>query len=344
MKRCLLILFISSFAIQLFANVAQPGVRNAGGMGDFTLLFPDDSLGYKKIQMQKERISIQLYRGFAVVKGEYWMLNTTDEMISIRAGYPLNASYNTRKNSSDLTQVQFDKLYQIKVLIDGQLTEIRQSPIESNQPNLDSYSNADEDNWYVWTTEFKPGDLTKIEVYFIVNTNDANVSLGYSKEYYNAFMYVLETGASWKPPIGEGTVMIQLMDGLKQQDIEGASPDSIFGFDVANQTLLYQFTDLEPTFENNIVITYSEKIEDFDFAGIVEKSESYFSEVNKLSSQAINQASFEEVKFDSPFEISEINGVSVIFSLIVFGIPTLLILGIIFIIYKVVKRNRKQNS
>ena len=55
MKRCPLVLILFFSTALLFANVAQPGVRNAGGMGDFTLLFPDDSLGYGRGQYSTRR-------------------------------------------------------------------------------------------------------------------------------------------------------------------------------------------------------------------------------------------------------------------------------------------------
>ena len=59
----------------LLCNASQPGIWNAGGSGSFKLLFEEDSLAYKQIQMQSEAIYMQLYKGFAVVKGEYNFYN-----------------------------------------------------------------------------------------------------------------------------------------------------------------------------------------------------------------------------------------------------------------------------
>ena len=338
--RCILTGFFLLLLTFSFSNTAQPGIWGAGG-GGFTLLFPEDSIGYKKIQMQRERVSIQLYKGFAVVKGEYWMRNTTDDSIIIRAGYPLNATWDSYKNASDLTEIYFDQLYQLRVKIDGQNAEIIQSPMEAEQPNVSSFNDPGENNWYVWSMEFKPADITKIEVYFLVNTNDAKVSLGYSKESYNGFVYILESGATWKPPIGEGTIMIQLKDGLGKNDVHGISPDSAFHYDENSQILLYQFQNLEPTNEDNIALTYSERIADFPFEQIVNKADDYFAEIEQLSQISLEQGNYIPVDFGSPFDISSVNAVSVFFFVVVFVIPLLLVLGVGFVIYQVVKRRRR---
>lgn len=75
----LLILLFSPFF--LLANIAQPGIYNAGGNGVFSPVFPQDSAAFQKIQMVREEVYVQVYPGFAVVKGCYWMYNTTDETI-----------------------------------------------------------------------------------------------------------------------------------------------------------------------------------------------------------------------------------------------------------------------
>ena len=92
-KKILLSLIIFVFSNKLIANVAQPGIWNAGGMGNFSLLFPDDSISYKKIQMVDEKVFIQLYKGYAVVKGVYKMYNDTYDTVRIRTVYPLNTNF-----------------------------------------------------------------------------------------------------------------------------------------------------------------------------------------------------------------------------------------------------------
>lgn len=97
---------------KVFANAAQPGVWNAGGTV-FTMLYPQDSLTFKKVQMQEERIYIQLYKGYAVVKGEYIFKNTTSEKLNFKMGYPVNGIY--YGGEVDLNEVTLDSLSRFKI-------------------------------------------------------------------------------------------------------------------------------------------------------------------------------------------------------------------------------------
>src|SRR5205085_12004918 len=92
----------------------------------------------------------------------------------------------------------------------------------------DGRDRSETDNWYTWENSFPPQDSTHITVYFIVNTNNTTVREGYNTDERNGFIYILETGATWKQPIREGEIKIQLMNDLELEDIEGISPDSIF--------------------------------------------------------------------------------------------------------------------
>ena len=49
------ILIILLFNTETKANVAQPGLWNAGGMGNFSLLYPEDSISYKKFRWWMKR-------------------------------------------------------------------------------------------------------------------------------------------------------------------------------------------------------------------------------------------------------------------------------------------------
>ena len=223
MKKNILLIAVSLITISsLYGNIAQPGIRNAGGSAGISLLFPEDSTGLKKVQMQKEKIDIQLYRGYAVVRGEYWMYNSSNDSVSIKTGYPLNANYNTYKSPSHLTEVSFGEIYGLKVLINDQATVIEQKAVASDIPAIFSYErDGEQAQWYIWDSHFPAQSVTRVIVYFLVNTNESNVLRGYDKEHYNSFIYVLETAASWKLPIKEGQINIQLMDGMDLEKIKG---------------------------------------------------------------------------------------------------------------------------
>jgi hypothetical protein len=116
-------LFIFLFCIlplKAFSNAAQPGFWNAGGTGTFSLLYPQDLEQFQKIQMVKEKVSIQLYKGYAVVKGEYWMYNDTKDSIRINVGYPLNSSYISTSHRYIRKEIKFDFLYALFIATTSQ--------------------------------------------------------------------------------------------------------------------------------------------------------------------------------------------------------------------------------
>src|SRR5690606_7174654 len=174
---------------KVFANASQPGVWNAGGTV-YTMLYPEDSLTFKKVQMQQERIYIQLYKGYAVVKGEYIFKNTTSEKLNFKMGYPVNGIYSG--GSVDLNQVQIDKLNQFKIKANESWLPLVE---QQNGEYGKIYSFGD--NWKVWQMEFLPDETKTVQVYFIVNTNNGTVSKGYNRERKNAFIYLLESGSVW---------------------------------------------------------------------------------------------------------------------------------------------------
>ncbi|MFK7771188.1 MAG: hypothetical protein AB8F94_03575 [Saprospiraceae bacterium] len=286
----LLLFFLQNFS---FGNIAQPGMWQAGGMGNFSLLYAQDSSAFQKIQMVNERVSILLYPGFAVVKGEYWMHNDTDSTLTIKTGYPINSSSESRGRT--LMQVQFEELYGLKVLVNN-----IETPLLTEQKD---------ENWYIWNNTFPQKTTTKIVVYFLMDTNQAQVLQGYTKDYSNGFVYLLETGAIWKQPIIKGEIRIQTKDDLKIKNIRGTFPQGFFNTNSSEQILQGQFTNLSPTAQNNIVISYGKKLENFDFKKTLESQAKYFLAVDELSQLNLGGLKFTFHHFDDPFEIPVFDGI-----------------------------------
>lgn len=336
----LLTLFLLLTAASIVANVAQPGIWNAGGMGNFSLLFPDDSLAYKKIQMTDEKVSIQLYKGYAVVKGVYKMYNDTKDIVKIKTGYPLNVNFKSNANDIHRADIRFDSLYGLDVMINSVPVKIISEPSETVSEN------SQNDNWYVWQNTFAPEDTTVITVYFIVNTNNNFVRKGYSKDKFNGFIYILETGSTWKQPIINGEIRIKLEDEIKLDDIKGIKPDSVFKFnfnnnkDENNNLLQYKFKSITPSYSDNIIITYAENAEDFNFAEILSKKDFLYKSIDDFSELKINSAGLKGKKFKSPYEV-ESSGWE---SLSIFLISFFVIIIIIFVavLVFIVKRIRRK--
>lgn len=307
----------------LYSNSAQPGLWSAGGTGTFSLLYPEDEYGYKKIQMIDELVTIKLFDGFASVKGTYWMANTTSDTIKIKTGYPVNSQFKSEKGFYR-TDITFDKLYEINVLTNGgnQKLKIEQIP----QENI-KLENPD---WYVWNNAFSPNDTTIIQIYFLVKTNESTLIDGYKHEDLNGFIYLLESGSTWKQPIKKGKIQIVLDGSIKIKKLRGVNPDSIFMWNKEQNMLITNFTNLNPTELDNIIITYPNYNSNFDFAKVVLGSKKYFKELDSIEKLDINESLFEKIEFGNPFKSKKI-GINPY--LLIYIVPLiLLVTGLILII------------
>jgi hypothetical protein len=334
MKKLLAIIVLSFISMSAFSNSAQPGMWNAGGTGTFSFLFPEDSTGFKKVQMAREKVCIQLYRGYAVVKGTYWMYNTSSDTVRIKSGYPINSYYES--GNMDVAGVQFDDLYQLKVETNDLKTDVWKDELESTQL-------SGMNNWYVWNSTFPPNDTTKFEVYFVVNTSYAKVTKGYSKEKINGFIYLLETGANWKQPILEGQILVQLMEGLAPADIRGVIPNNVYDYNSIYQVVKYDFKNLSPTWEDNIVINYKGTL-DYNYTDLLKKSEELYVVIDELDNSDLSRGSYAQISFEDPFEVHDAsNPITTIFYTMVI-ILVVLFLGIAFLIYRIVKKKKQRKK
>lgn len=260
----------------VLANAAQPGVWNAGGAA-FVMLYPEDSSVFRKVQMKNESIFIQLYNGFSVVKGTYFFSNTTNDELRFKMGYPTNGIY----NGGDilLNQVRVDSLSNFKIKADGQWLTVERRNIDKSD-NFTLFDNS----WHVWEMSFKPGETRHVEVYFIVNTNNAKLVSGYNQSQKNAFIYLLESGSVWKQPIDTARFYIQLLDGLTTADLNGISKGFDFKISDINQLLVGFKTDLSPTPNDNLVIVYGNRSLDFDFGRVALNHKNLFEKIERFSS------------------------------------------------------------
>ncbi|MEL6593007.1 MAG: hypothetical protein AAFQ68_23105 [Bacteroidota bacterium] len=320
-RYCLLVLFLALRAT-LFANIAMPGIYSGGGTGEFQLLYPEDSLAFSTIQMQREQVVAQLYPGFAVIKGTYWMNNPTQDSLRMRMGYPIDGVYESRSGMRRF-EISFDDLYALEVYADGQPTMVYQE--EGLQLEM-------AENWYLWRQSFAPDTITKIEVYFIVNTNDASVLEGYTKDRHNAFLYLLESGRTWGGMIGQGEIVIQMMEPLDMDNIWGGMPDSGFVYNPQERIMIHRFNNWEPQAGDNIGIVYGEKLENFDFAASLESSETYFASIDQLAQRDLRQLQTQDLFLQNIFKVYSFNTTGFVMGLLSFGIPLMVIFMILLVL------------
>lgn len=290
-----LFLIVIATSQKVFANASQPGVWNAGGTV-FTMLYPEDSLTFKKVQMQQERIYIQLYKGYAVVKGTYLFRNTTKETLNFKMGYPVNGIYSG--GGVDLNQVQIDSVSSFKIKANELWL-----PLVEQQNGEYGKINSFSDNWKVWQMDFLPDETKTVQVYFIVNTNNGTVSKGYNRERKNAFIYLLESGSVWKNPIEKGNFYIQLMDRLTTENINGISQGFGFRYNETHQLYAGAKANFSPTPKDNLVVTYHEHNEHFMFDKALVQTENLFSKIDEMSQLPLETLTYTDVQTGDPYEV-----------------------------------------
>ena len=321
MKKYIYLIVIIIFSSLFVSNSAQPGVWNAGGSGTFTLLYPEDSIAYKKIQMKSETIFMQLHKGFATVKGIYNFNNTSLDTLKIKVGYPINNVFENIKYNENVNEVRVDGLYKIKGIVNNIELPILKKP------------NSENDNWYVWEIAFPPKKITTFTVYFLVNTNNAKITQGYNSDKKNAFIYLIETGSIWKSPIEKGDFYTQLKEDISLQNLKASSPIPLF-FDKENKTLKFSLSDYGKTPDPNFVVTYGKTLEDFNFKNIVKNSSAYFLDIDNFSNQPFNTFSFNKIDLPNPYNVNgnSNNVINFLFYFITYGIPLLLLFITIIIL------------
>ncbi len=345
MKKLFIVLFFLSLTIssnKAFSNAAAPGFYNNGGSTDFVPFFASDSAYLDKIQMQSELITVLLYPNFAIVRGEYNMLNLSDKEIIFNTGYPINGSF----DNDVVSRVGLEDIYGLKVFVDNKEVSNEKMKGGDSTFQYDEQKRNLYNNWYVWKSNFKPGVITKIKVYFIVNTSNSILRKGYSRDHDNGFVYVLETGKAWAKNIEKGRINIQLMNGLKAKDILGVSPQSKFTINEEGNSLIYDFKSLEPTPKDNILIRYKKINEKFDFQPIVNDANKYYDEVDRIQPTNIFAESYKTFNAND-FEVHDTWGMNIFGYLIIFlvyGVPILIILFIIIIVIVIVKRRNKKKK
>lgn len=261
MKTFSTLFLLLAISVTAFANVAMPGYWNVGAGRSFTPYFSTDSMYAQSIQMQSELITIHLYKGFAAVRGEYHFINHADSALTLKVGYPMQG----RVPHPEVYNLVFEQLLSLNIMGNGE--PISTSSLEKNE-------SGDEEKWAVWDMEFDADTTTSIVVHYLVETNRAHLLKGYDKTSECGFTYILESGEAWKGDIEKGRIFIRLMEGLTPRDVKGALPAKAFRYD-QHSLLIWDFEQLNPTPENNIVIRYGE-VYNFHIDSALQKAPSYF--------------------------------------------------------------------
>ncbi len=102
--------------------------------------------------------------------------------------------------------------------------------------------------WYLWNVHFDKNDKKTIKVVYSLPSGQ-----GYGAD-YRYFKYILETGSGWHGLIEQADIKLKLHD-IKAETIEEISPKG-YQIDTTERIIRWNFTNLEPTKEDDIYIRY----------------------------------------------------------------------------------------
>lgn len=117
--------------------------------------------------------------------------------------------------------------------------------------------------WYVWQVFFGKEEKKIIKVKY-----DLPSGIGYNGGHNRYFKYLLSTGAGWKGVIENAKIIVRFRN-ININYIEQVVPNNYL-IDSNNLTINWNFTNLEPTKENDVYIRYynpdeREALEDYQY-------------------------------------------------------------------------------
>ena len=171
------------------------------------------------------------------VDAEFVMRNQGSEAESIAVWFPLQRDEYHFAISDSFT-----------ASVDGVPASVTVEEIGGNSFSADEV-------WASWPATFPPGQDVVLRVTYELRPT------GYTP--YGTFGYVLDTGAGWRGPIGNGTVTFRLPYDVNSTNTSLAPPSTWDydtgilppGFQVSGTDIVWTFNDLEPTEDDNIRLT-----------------------------------------------------------------------------------------
>lgn len=248
-QKILIFTFVLLFLISLFpskvvhADVAPPETPPGAN------LFPGDEV--TQVRMVAETVVLNIRQdpndeqgAVAYTSATFTMRNLGTESETMQARFPLSFFSGSSDGFGNYPEIDG---IAVKVNGDGVKTRREMQPALANE-----YQERPDVPWAVFNVTFPPGEDIKIEVAY---TTD-----GFGYYPYEAFKYILETGAGWKDTIGSADIIVQFPYEASRFNVW--LPDETTGFSQTSpgavlngREVKWHFDNLEPTGESNIEIS-----------------------------------------------------------------------------------------
>lgn len=326
---CLIALFLLSIFNDLHAQKSTS--QDLWNTGAAAQIIPMDELPVtpQEISLSREKVWVDLFPGFAVVKSVFTFSNQTDQTLSIKIGYPVRGQFPTAIPAL----AHFDDARGLKISVNGQPVSTRAEQGRSNGNDPSPFT------FRVWDQTFPPDSLTTITVESILPTQFSRLVGGERFSTGNAFGISLTGAEAWDGPIEQLQVLIRLNGGLMLADIRGLIPDSSYIGNLGH--LQVDKTNLEPDSTDNLVIWYNGAPADYPFEKkVTPMLEPLRSSMDTFPVTAFNDPAFQPLqRRDFDVAAGGITLASVLY-FIMFFTPWVILIGFVVFIMRG-KRKRK---
>lgn len=214
-----------------------------------TTLLPGESI--TQVRMVAETVTLTIskspsdsQKAIARTEAVFTMRNLGAQTETMAVRFPLSFF-----NGNSDGYGGFPEIPAINVKVDGKSVSTRRE-IQPFTTSEYSFPERDEIPWAVFDVIFPPNQDVILEVTYDVN--------GFGYYPYEAFKYILETGAGWNGTIGSAEIIVRLPYEVSEQnlDLNGeaghgvSTPDGVR----SGNEIRWSFIDLEPTYLDNIQI------------------------------------------------------------------------------------------
>ena len=246
MHRKFLVLFVFVFSLSVFVHPAYADVAPPEAVPGSNLLPGEEET---QVRMMAETVTLTISEdpqdtngAVAETRAVFTMRNlgAVEEKMDVR--FPLSFFNGNSDGFGNFPEIGY-----IAVKVDGKAVSTH-SEVQSFVNNDQSFQERDELPWAVFEVTFPPGQDVLIEVSYQVD--------GYGYYPYQAFKYVLETGAGWNGTIGSAEIILRLPYEANEHNVDFSG---FSGFGETTQSAAFKgnevqwkFQDLEPTYESNM--------------------------------------------------------------------------------------------
>ncbi len=180
-----------------------------------------------------------------LVEASFTMRNLGSAEEAFDVWFPLAASV---RYPGMLPLISKTTVQDFKVWVDGLPTDTEQVKApDVSDPQVES-------DWARFPITFPAGQDVIVHVNYTIYPS--------GRRPFGGFEYILQTGAGWKDTIGQAVVTVYLPDTVTPENVSqsGTSVEGLplapqpAGYTIQNNTIRWQFTDLEPTAEDNIFV------------------------------------------------------------------------------------------